>query len=200
MEERALRGIGHPAAWRRTDFTANLGDQLMRNGSKQQWFSEVLIWELAREAETTRRVLERVPEAHLHWSPHPKSMSLGQLALHVASVPGGVAELLDSASAESPDVPLPQAESRDALLAALDASIATATEKLSAWGDEGLREEWRLTRDGQTILALSRVDVVRSIMLNHWYHHRGQLLVYLRLLDVPLPPVYGATADEDPFA
>lgn len=161
-----------------------------------------LIGELKQEAEATRRVLERVPEDQLSWRPHPESMSLGELALHVAQTPGGVAELLDEPSAGPPDFSnRPEAASRTELLSALEESVANATSKLSAWGDDGLAAEWKMTEGAETLMALPRASMVRAIMLNHWYHHRGQLAVYLRLLDVPVPAVYGDSADEPaPFA
>lgn len=162
--------------------------------------TDSLISELTQEAATTRRVLERVPEDRLSWTPHPKSMSLGQLALHIAGLPWGVAELLSELTVEIPTVPLPEAASLGEILSTLDESVAFATAKLTAWGNDGLMAEWTMTRDGDTVLALPRVGMVRTIMLNQSYHHRGQLTVYLRMLDVPLPPVYGPTADEDPFA
>lgn len=161
--------------------------------------TDLLTEELAEEAGTTRRVLERVPEDRLSWRPHPRSMSLGQLALHLAMIPGALAELLREPTREMPAVPLPEPSSRDEILAALDESVATAAAQLSAWSEEDLAAEWQMTRDGATLLALPRFRMLRSVMLNHWYHHRGQLLVYLRLLDVPVPPVYGPTADENPF-
>ncbi|HEX2121473.1 MAG TPA: DinB family protein [Thermoanaerobaculia bacterium] len=155
--------------------------------------------ELRRESKTTRRVLERVPDAHLGWKPHEKSMSLGQLAFHIAVLPRAITELIAEPVTEVPTVPLRQPSSSAAILAAFDASIAFATERLSAWSDEELSATWRMTRDGQTLLEMPRMAMFRSVMLNHWYHHRGQLTVYLRLLDVPLPSVYGPTADEVPF-
>lgn len=161
--------------------------------------TDALVAELTSEAATTRRVLERVPEDSLGWSPHRKSMSLGQLALHIAQLPGGLAELLDPPVSALPTVPLPEATSRAEILSHLEESVAFATERLTAWGDEGLQAEWRMTRGEETVLALPRLAMVRTTMLNHWYHHRGQLLVYLRLLDVSVPPVYGPSADEDPF-
>ncbi len=155
--------------------------------------------ELRRESATTRRVLERVPDAHLGWKPHEKSMSLGQLAFHIAVLPRGITQLITELVTEVPTVPLHQPTSRDEILAALESSIAFATERLSAWTDEELAATWRMTRGGQTLLEMPRMAMFRSVMLNHWYHHRGQLTVYLRLLDVPLPSVYGPTADEMPF-
>lgn len=162
--------------------------------------TESLTQELQNEAAATRRVLERVPEDRLSWRPHAKSMSLGQLALHIAQTPGGVAMLLDSPTAAPPDFSnRPEAKSRSELIAALDASIAAAAERLAAWGDAGLHAEWRMEQDGRTLMAMPRIGMVRAIMLNHWYHHRGQLLVYLRLLDVAVPAVYGDSADEEPL-
>lgn len=161
--------------------------------------TDALIAEITTEAVTTRRVLERVPEDRLTWKPHPKSMSLGQLAFHVAGLVGGVATLLDDLEAGIPDFPLHEASSRHEILTALDESVRTGTELLSGWGDEGLSQIWMMKAGGETLLELPRIAMVRSVMMNHWYHHRGQLLVYLRLLDVPVPPVYGPTADESPF-
>jgi uncharacterized damage-inducible protein DinB len=157
------------------------------------------IAELTNEAKTTRRVLERVPDSQLAWRPHPKSMSLGQLAYHISALPRSIADLLAELSVEPPRVPLPEDTPVAELLANLDRNISHATERLAAWGDEGLGAMWRMTRGGKTLLELPRAAMVRSVMLNHWYHHRGQLTVYLRLLDVPLPSVYGPSADEQVF-
>jgi uncharacterized damage-inducible protein DinB len=159
-----------------------------------------LLAELEQEAQTTQRVLERIPQAHLSWKPHPKSMSLGQLALHVATVPGAVAELaaLDTVPVP-PAFTQPEAAATSELLPSLTESVAKAKHLLGGFDDSKMTETWRLQRDGKDILAMPRVAVVRAIMLNHWYHHRGQLLVYLRLLNLPVPSVYGPTADENPF-
>ena len=159
-----------------------------------------LLAELEQEAETTRRVLERIPQAHLSWKPHPKSMSLGQLALHVATVPGGVAELaaLDTIP-EPPSFVQPEAASAAELVPTLTESVARARRALGGFDDARMGEMWRLQSGGQEILTMPRAAVVRTIMLNHWYHHRGQLLVYLRLLNQSVPSVYGPTADENPF-
>jgi uncharacterized damage-inducible protein DinB len=160
--------------------------------------TESLLAELTRETEATRRLLERIPEDRLAWAPHPKSMSLGQLGLHVAGLTGGVATLIDPPSAEVPTVPLPAASSVAEILAALDASVAVAAARIADWGDDGLRATWTMTQAGSPVLQLPRGEMVRSILLNHWYHHRGQLTVYLRLLGVALPQIYGPTADEAP--
>jgi uncharacterized damage-inducible protein DinB len=160
-----------------------------------------LLAELEQEAETTRRVLERIPQAHLSWRPHAKSMSLGQLALHVATVPGTVAELaaVDTVP-EPPAFVQPEAATSAELVSALTASVAQARQVLGGFDDAKMSAMWRLQSGGKEILAMPRAALVRAIMLNHWYHHRGQLLVYLRLLDQSVPSVYGPTADENPFA
>jgi uncharacterized damage-inducible protein DinB len=163
--------------------------------------ASTLLAELEQESHTTRRVLERVPQSHLSWKPHPKSMSLGQLALHVATVPGTIAAL-----AAQETVPAraefihEEAASVAELGPALSASVAKAKEHLGPLDDAAMAKTWRLMKEGREVLAMPRAGFARAIMLNHWYHHRGQLLVYLRLLNVPVPSVYGPTADENPFA
>ena len=160
-----------------------------------------LLAELEQEAATTRRVLERIPQAHLSWKPHPKSMSLGQLALHVATMPGNVAEL--AAMDTMPEPPAfiqPEAATAAELVPALNDSVAKAKKLLGGFDDAKMGAMWRLQSGGKDIMAMPRVAVARAIMLNHWYHHRGQLLVYLRLLNQSVPSVYGPTADENPFA
>lgn len=161
--------------------------------------ANAFIDELTREAETTRKVLERVPQDKLSWRPHPKSWSLGQLALHTAQVPGAIAELISPAQREV--FPFSQAEAKTTseISKALDQSIANAKAKLAGWDDNGLMSEWKLTAGPKTIMAVPRIGMVRTVMLNHWYHHRGQLSVYLRLLDIPVPSIYGPSADENPF-
>jgi len=160
-----------------------------------------LLAELEQEAATTRRVLERIPQAHLSWKPHPKSMSLGQLALHVATVPGNVAALAAMDTIPEPPTFI-QAEAATAaeLVPSLTESVAKAKRTLGGFDDARMGAMWRLQRGGKDILAMPRAALVRTIMLNHWYHHRGQLLVYLRLLNQSVPSVYGPTADENPFA
>ena len=162
--------------------------------------ANALLAELEQEAHATRRVLERVPQAHLPWKPHPKSYSLGQLALHVATVPGNVAELVARDSVDAPRFVQPEAGSTAELVPALSASVAKAKQLLGGFDDAQMAGTWRLTNGGRELMAMPRAAFARAIMLNHWYHHRGQLLVYLRLLDLPVPSVYGPTADENPFA
>ena len=161
---------------------------------------EALIQELEQEAQTTRRVLERVPGDKLGWKPHAKSMSLGQLAMHVATTPGGVSEVVRTSPFDASNFSQPTAASAAELLPALDQSIARAKENLRAIGDGGLGNMWRVVEGNRELTAMPVGAALRSIMLNHWYHHRGQLSVYLRELNVPVPSIYGPSADENPFA
>lgn len=161
--------------------------------------SSAVLAELMQEAAVTRRVLERVPEKQLEWRPHAKSRTLGDLAHHVAALPRGITQLLTELRAGLPEVPSHQPESAEEILAAHDSAIEFASDKIATWGDAGLAEIWTLTHGESVLLQLPRSEVVRTLVLNHAYHHRGQLSVYLRLLDVPIPPIYGPTADERPF-
>ena len=160
-----------------------------------------MLQELEEEAKTTRRVLERVPDNQLDWRPHEKARTLGELALHVASVPGGVAQLVASPSpVQAPDFTDPSPLSASELVPALDQSIANAKKVLGDMNDAELMSTWRVIQGERELFAVPRVAFLRSIMLNHWYHHRGQLTMYLRALDVPIPSIYGPSADENPFA
>lgn len=162
---------------------------------------DALLAELDQEAVATRVVLERIPEEHLSWRPHPKSMSLGQLALHVATVPGNVADFAAMDVVTSPpSFTQPEAATTAELVPSLTASIAKARRALGGFDDAKMGATWRMQHGGRDIMAMPRVAFVRAVMLNHWYHHRGQLLVYLRLLNRSVPSVYGPTADENPFA
>jgi uncharacterized damage-inducible protein DinB len=160
-----------------------------------------LLQELEQEAQTTRRVLERVPDRQLSWRPHAKARTLGQLALHIAMVPGAVAELITSPSpAQAPQFIDPVPQSAAELIPTLNDSIGKAKRAVGRMDDAALMEPWTLMRGDRELFSVPRVALLRSIMLNHWYHHRGQLTVYLRELDVPIPSVYGPSADENPFA
>lgn len=161
--------------------------------------ADAFIQELEQEAQATRRVLERVPANKLGWKPHPKSMSLGQIAMHVAQTPGMVAQMTAEDMREPPRMEQAEAKSAKELLDAHDTSIAAAKQILKSWDDAKMKAPWSMFAGGKPIMTMPRAAVVRTILLNHWYHHRGQLTVYLRLLDQPLPVVYGPTADENPF-
>jgi uncharacterized damage-inducible protein DinB len=161
-----------------------------------------LLQELEQETRTTRRLLERVPGDRLAWRPSEKLRTLGQLAWHVATVPGNVAALGSTSPAQVPDFGALDADPKSAseLLPALDQSIARAKTIVGGMDDAALLATWQLRRGDREIMAMPRIAFLRSIMLNHWYHHRGQLSVYLRELGVPLPSIYGPSADENPFA
>ena len=160
-----------------------------------------MLKEFEQETQTTRRLLERVPDNQLAWRPHEKARTLGELALHVAMVPGGVAELVASPSpAQAPRFTDPSPTSAAELIPALDRSIAKVKKVLGGMDDAALMATWRLMQGDRELLAVPRVAMLRSVMLNHWYHHRGQLTVYLRELGVPIPSIYGPSADENPFA
>lgn len=161
---------------------------------------DALLQELEQETETTRRVLERVPSDQLNWRPHAKSRTLGELALHIANTPGGVAELATAPSpAQVPQFTDPHPANAAEVLVALAQSIAKARELLANIDDATITSTLQIVRGEQVVFAIPRLALLRSIMLNHWYHHRGQLTVYLRQLNVPIPSVYGPSADENPF-
>lgn len=158
-----------------------------------------LLQELEGEAQATRRVLERVSEDKLGWKPHDKSMSLGQLAMHIATLPGAIAELSVQETFEvNTDVPRPSATSVAEVMGALEHSLAKAKSLLGSMDDAVLASPWKMVNGDQEIAVMPRSALLRSILLNHWYHHRGQLTVYLRLTGASVPGIYGASADEAP--
>lgn len=160
-----------------------------------------LLPEFDHEMATTRRVLERVPDGELAWKPHGKSMTLGELAAHIANLNYWCSMTLqhpmfDLDSMGGPETRLPQVESRDALLKDFDAKRDAARRLLAEQTDAALLAPWTLKEGGHEIFTMPRISAIRSFVMNHLIHHRGQLTVYLRLKDVPLPPIYGPTADE----
>jgi len=158
-----------------------------------------LLAEFEVQAPITRRFLERLPEDKFTWKPHEKSMTAGQLAYHLAFVPGGVVRFVQSNPAEAPDFNFPQPASRQEVLKTLDESVAAVQTLLPKFDDATMRETWRIMAGGREILAQPRVLFLRDIMLSHWYQHRGQFSVYLRLLSVPVPASWGPSADEPPL-
>lgn len=163
--------------------------------------SEAILKEFREESAVTKRVLDRVPAGKLAWKPHRKSMSLGHLALHIATVPGALARIsqLDEFDAAQANFNPPEANNLEEVQVAFAESIRAAEECLTGMSDQHAKGNWRLMVNGKEAFSRPRSEVIRSIMLNHWYHHRGQLSVYLRLLDVPVPVIYGRSADENPF-
>jgi uncharacterized damage-inducible protein DinB len=160
---------------------------------------QMLLGELEQEAQATRRVLQRVPEGKLGWRPHPKSSSLGQLALHVAIIPSLGMRVLATDVFEAPESVQPEPRTAAELLTTLEESLVLARQFLSELTPERAEGTWRLMRGGRELMAVPRMPMIRTLMFNHLYHHRGSLVVYLRLLDVPLPAVYGPSADEKAF-
>jgi len=160
-----------------------------------------LLQELDQETRATRRVLERVPEDRLDWRPHEKSMTLGQLAMHVATLPAAIAEISTRTEFDvNTQIPRPSATSASELVTTLDQSVARARTLLGGMDDAALASPWRMVSGGREVAAMPRGALLRSVMLNHWYHHRGQLTVYLRETGARVPAIYGASADESPFA
>jgi len=160
-----------------------------------------LLPEFDQEMATTRRVLERLPEDKFTWKPHVKSWDMRTLATHLANIPGWGKETiqlseLDIAPAGKPPEPPPPAASRKDLLELFDKNVTAGRAALAGATDEHLLQPWSLLAGGQTILTLPRTAVVRKFILSHLIHHRAQLAVYLRLNDVPVPSIYGPSADE----
>ena len=162
--------------------------------------AQSLLAEFETQAPITRRFLERLPEDKLTWKPHEKSMTAGQLAYHLAFVPGGVVRLVQNNPASLPQsFTFPQPSSREEILKALDETIATVRELLPRLDDAAMNETWRLVAFEKEALAQPRAQFLRDVMLSHWYQHRGQFCVYLRLLNVPVPASWGPSADEPPL-
>lgn len=162
--------------------------------------AQTLLAEFEAQAPVTRRFLERLPEDKLTWQPHPKSMTAGQLALHLALVPGGVARFVGNNPAQVPtEFKFPQPQSRAEILKAFDESIVAVRELLPGYDDAAMHETWRLMAGERELAVQPRMQFLRDVMLNHWYQHRGQFCVYLRMLDVPVPASWGPSADEPPL-
>jgi uncharacterized damage-inducible protein DinB len=159
-----------------------------------------LLLEFDRESSGTRKCLARVPGEKLDWKPHEKSMTLRQLAGHVATIPAwiGGALLADGYDLVT-GMDRPPMDTPEQILAAFDAASKQAKTAMAQLDDAKAMGDWTLSKGGQALFSMPRLALVRTILLNHSYHHRGQLTVYLRLLDVPVPGLYGPTADENPF-
>ena len=161
---------------------------------------DALLPEFDHEMGTTRRLLERVPEADLGWKPHEKSFSLGQLASHIANIPHWLdatcdLTVFDLASIGDDARPKEPTSIAD-LLKTFDENVKKGRQKIDAQTDAAMLAQWTMKQGEHEILTMPRVAVLRSFIMNHLIHHRGQLSVYLRLRDVPLPSIYGPTADE----
>ncbi len=162
--------------------------------------AQTLLAELETQAPITRRFLERLPEDSLTWKPHEKSMTAGQLAFHIASTPGGVVRFVQINPAQAPDfASFPQPGSSAEILKAFDDSLATVSAILPNLDDAAMNETWRLMAGGREVLAQPRAQFLRDVMFSHVYQHRGQLSVYLRMLNIPVPASWGPSADEPPL-
>jgi uncharacterized damage-inducible protein DinB len=162
--------------------------------------TQSLLQELEMEMPGTRKTLERVPEK-LDWTPHPKSMSMGRLAQHLAEIPDWAVKSieldeLDLAPPGSPPHQPPKVGTKSEILAAFEKNLGAARDSLSRTNDEHLMKPWSLKMGGKTILTMPRIAVLRNFVLNHNVHHRAQLGVYLRLNNIPVPSIYGPSADE----
>ncbi len=159
-----------------------------------------MIEEMEQEGAATRRLLQRLPQEHLGWKPHAKASSLGDLAVHVATVQPALAGMLQSASADVASTPRDGTpHTVEEIVAAFDQGLARAKSLLGNLSDDDLRSTWSMVANGKPVFTMPKIAVVRSVILNHVYHHRGQLSTYLRMLDVALPSIYGPTADERGF-
>jgi uncharacterized damage-inducible protein DinB len=159
---------------------------------------DALLPELDQEMATTRSLLERVPEEHAAWKPHPKSFSLGDLALHISTIPfwGTTTIRKTEFNGQDPSAQVrPTFESTAQILQRFDENVAEMRAALAEASDEDLMVPWSLRNGDETIFTLPRMVALRGFVFNHLIHHRGQLSVYLRLRDVPLPSIYGPTAD-----
>ncbi len=164
--------------------------------------AEALLPEFDREMGLTRRVLERVPDGQFDWKPHEKSMTLGRLAEHLTEMPMWLAVSItqsgvDVSTPRPPDYKSPA--TRAALLAVFDRNVAEARTALAGRGDGELMAPWKLKKEGKELFTMPKVAVIRSFAMNHMIHHRGQMMVYLRLQNVAVPSVYGPSADEQMF-
>ena len=163
--------------------------------------SEALLPEFDQEMANTRKTLERIPEDKFDWKPHEKSTPLGHLAIHLATLTGWAVETinkdsLDIAPPDGPPYELPKADSREEVLEMFDKNAAAARSAIAGASDEELSKPWSLLAGGKTLFTMPRINVMRGMVMNHTIHHRAQLGVYLRLNDVPVPGIYGPSADE----
>jgi uncharacterized damage-inducible protein DinB len=161
--------------------------------------AESFLAEFEAQAPLTRKFLERLPEDKLTWKPHHKSMTAGQLALHIATTTSVVAQLVQENPCQARgEFVFPQPASRDEILKAFDENVATVRSQLPKFDDAAMHESWRLVAGDRELFAVPRMGFLRDAMLSHWYQHRGQFSVYLRMLNVAVPATWGPSADEVP--
>ncbi len=156
-----------------------------------------ILSELDREGASTLKMLERLPAEQLEWQPHAKSMSLGRLAWHIASIPKAVGRMLDAGEFELTTArPAPAPPAGADIVGEFKRNLDDMRLRVKAFDDDTIRQPFTLKRGGEVVQTMPKIAVLRNIYMNHTIHHRGQLSVYLRLLDVPLPAIYGTSADE----
>lgn len=162
--------------------------------------AQMFLHEFEQESKTTHKFLDRTPEDKLTWRPHEKSMTAGQLALHIAAAMGSIAEIAEKNNVPMPDFnkPFAQPASKAEIMAAFEKSVATVKRILPTFTDAAMQETWRFLKDGKPVMEMPRQAFLRSILLNHFYHHRGQYGVYLRLMGAQVPSSYGPSGDEGP--
>ena len=166
--------------------------------------TDALLPEFDHEMANTRKVLERVPEDRLDWRPHPKSWTMGALATHLATLPWWAVETLQRTELDimpggKPGPSPAEVKSRSELLERFDKNVGAGRAALAGTADAAMFQSWTLLSNGQAIMTLPRAAVLRSFVLSHLIHHRAQLGVYLRLNDIPVPSIYGPSADEGAF-
>lgn len=159
---------------------------------------QLALGDLEREYEITRRILERVPTEHLTWKPHEKSMSLGVLAFHLAGLPTWPLRILTREGFDAGATPPIRPEPSDSaqIRETFDRNVLELKEAFQAATDEHLMETWTFRRGDRVVMSVPRFAAIRAMGISHMIHHRGQLSVYLRLLDIPIPGSYGPSADE----
>jgi uncharacterized damage-inducible protein DinB len=172
-----------------------------RSGGIDMAIKEAFLGELDYEIRSTRKILERVPAEKMDWQPHPKSMTLRRLASHIAEVPLWALQTLkedefDMASPYAKNFMAPKMDSGKEILAYFDKGMEAVLKQLQETGDEQFRRPWTLRMGDQTMFTMQKVAVMRTFIMNHMVHHRAQLSLYLRLLDVPVPSMYGPSADD----
>jgi len=162
--------------------------------------AQSMLAEFEIQAPITRRFIERLPADKLTWKPHQKSMTAGQLACHLARVPGAICRFVQPNPVQAPGfAPEQQPGSIEEILKMHEESASIVRSELPKFDDAKMHETWRLVREGKEVLAIPRGLFLRDVMLSHWYQHRGQFAVYLRILGVPVPASWGPSADEPPL-
>lgn len=172
----------------------------MRVDTATPTIAQTFLDEFMQESKTTKKFLEQIPVEQLNWKPHEKSMTVGQLAYHLATAPAGIITMAELDQMPVPDFsrPNPQPTSLPEILAAFDEGVRVVKESLKSFSDEAMKANWQLVRGDKVLIEMPRTAMIRSFLLNHCYHHRGQLGVYLRLLGAVVPFSYGPSGDEMP--